>query len=41
MISWAGSKTQDDFDDKTRGHVDTRETNFNGEDPDKNLECNL
>lgn len=32
---------QDYFDDDNQGHVDTREANFNCEQPDENLGCNL
>jgi hypothetical protein len=37
----ADNKTQDYFDDRTEGHVDTREANFKCENPDKNLGCDL
>jgi len=37
----ADNKTEDYFDDKNEGHVDTREANFNCEKPDKNLGCDL
>ena len=37
----AENNSQDYFDDKSEGHVDTRESNFNCETPDKNLGCDL
>jgi hypothetical protein len=37
----AEKKTQDYFDDNNEGHVDTREANFECEDKDKNLGCDL
>jgi len=35
----AENKTQDYFDDRSGGHVDTREANFQCENPDPNLGC--
>ena len=35
----AATKTQDYFDDRNDGHVDTREANFQCENPDKHLGC--
>lgn len=35
------NKSQDYFDDKNEGHADTREDNFNCDNPDKNLGCDL
>jgi len=35
------NSTQDYFDDKSEGHVDTREANFKCENPDKHLGCDL
>jgi len=37
----AENKTQDYFDDRNEGHVDTREANFKRKNPDKNLGCDL
>ena len=37
----AENKTQDYFDDKGEGHVDTRESNFKCENPDPNLGCDM
>lgn len=37
----AENTTQDYFDDKDKGHVDTREANFQCENPDKRLGCDL
>lgn len=37
----AENNTQDYFDDKLDGHVDTREANFNCENPDKHPGCDL
>jgi hypothetical protein len=37
----ADNKTQDYFDDRTEGRVDTREANFKCENPDRNLGCDL
>ena len=37
----AEEKVQDYTDDKDEGHVDTREKNFECEQPDKNLGCDL
>ena len=34
-------KTQDYFDDNTEGYIDTREANFQCENPDKHLGCDL
>lgn len=34
-------RIQDYFDDSSEGHVDTREANFNCENKDKNLGCDL
>ena len=34
-------KVQDYADDSTEGHVDTRERNFQCEQPDKHLGCDL
>jgi hypothetical protein len=33
--------TQDYFDDRNEGHVDTRENNFECEKPDPHLGCDL
>ena len=35
----AENKTQDYFDDRNEGHVDTRETNFQCENKDEHLGC--
>ncbi len=32
---------QDYFDDNSEGHVDTRELNFNCDNPDEHLGCDL
>ena len=37
----ANNETQDYFDDNDEGHVDTRERNFECENKDKNLGCNM
>jgi hypothetical protein len=37
----AENKVQDYFDDDNDGHVDTREKNFECENPDKHLGCNM
>lgn len=37
----ANDKVQDYSDDKNEGHVDTRESNFECEKPDKNLGCDM
>ena len=37
----ANENTQDYFDDNNEGHVDTREANFDCEDKDENLGCDL
>lgn len=37
----AENKTQDYFEDKDEGHVDTREDNFECENPDTNLGCDM
>lgn len=34
-------KTEDYFDESDDGHVDTREANFECENPDENLGCDL
>jgi len=34
-------KKEDYFDESSEGHVDTRESNFNCDDPDENLGCDL
>ena len=34
-------KIQDYFDDSDDGHVDTREANFECENPDKRMGCDL
>ena len=35
----ADNKIQDYFDDSSEGHVDTRESNFQCENPDEHLGC--
>ena len=35
------NKTQDYFDDNNEGHVDTRESNFQCENPDEHLGCDM
>ncbi len=35
----ADNKVQDYFDDRDEGHVDTREDNFNCDNPDEHLGC--
>jgi len=35
------NRSQDYFDDDNDGHIDTRERNFECENPDKHLGCNL
>ncbi len=37
----AENNSQDYFDDKSEGHVDTREANFQCQNPDKHLGCDL
>ena len=37
----AENKTQDYFDDNDEGHVNTRERNFECENKDKHLGCDL
>jgi hypothetical protein len=37
----AENKTQDYTDDRNEGHVDTREANFECEDKDPNLGCDM
>jgi hypothetical protein len=37
----ADNNTQDYFDDKREGHVDTREANFECERKDENLGCDM
>ena len=37
----AENKVQDYSDDRAEGHVDTRESNFECEKPDKNLGCDM
>lgn len=37
----AEDRNQDYFDDNDDGHVDTRDANFQCEDPDENLGCDL
>ena len=37
----AENKVQDYSDDRNEGHVDTRESNFECEKPDKNLGCDM
>ena len=37
----ADNRTQDYFDDRNEGHVDTREANFNCDNPDEHLGCDL
>ena len=37
----AENKTQDYTDDRNEGHVDTREANFECEDRDPNLGCDM
>lgn len=37
----ADNRIQDYFDDDNQGHVDTREFNFQCEEPDENLGCDL
>jgi hypothetical protein len=37
----AENKTQDYFDERDEGHVDTREANFQCESPDEHLGCDL
>ena len=37
----AESKTQDYTDDRNEGHVDTREANFDCDDKDPNLGCDM
>ena len=35
------NRTQDYWDERNEGHVDTRERNFKCENPDKHLGCDL
>ncbi len=35
------NKTQDYFDDNNEGHLDTRENNFECEEKDENLGCDM
>ena len=35
----AENRTQDYFDDRSEGHADTRQANFQCENPDPNLGC--
>ena len=37
----AENRNQDYFDDKSEGHVDTRESNFECENKDPNLGCDM
>ena len=37
----AENKTEDYFDESSEGHTDTREKNFDCEDKDKNLGCDM
>ncbi len=37
----AENNTQDYFDDRDEGHVDTREANFQCEDKDDHLGCDM
>jgi hypothetical protein len=37
----AENRTQDYFEDRNEGHVDTREANFQCEHPDERLGCDL
>ena len=37
----AENKTQDYTDDRSEGHVDTREANFKCDNPDPNLGCDM
>ncbi|BBO79743.1 hypothetical protein DSCO28_03090 [Desulfosarcina ovata subsp. sediminis] len=37
----AENKSQDYFDDRNEGHVDTRERNFECENKDEHLGCDL
>ena len=37
----AENRTEEYWDDKSDGHVDTREKNFECEKPDKHLGCDL
>ena len=37
----AEDRTQDYFDDNNEGHVDTRHSNFECENPDPSLGCDL
>jgi len=37
----ADNRTQDYFDERNEGHVDTREANFNCDNPDEHLGCDL
>jgi hypothetical protein len=37
----AENRTQDYTDDRNEGHVDTREANFECEDKDPNLGCDM
>lgn len=37
----ADNRIQDYFDDRNEGHVDTREANFNCDNPDEHLGCDL
>lgn len=37
----AENRTQDYFDDNDDGHVDTREKNFECDNPDKSLGCDM
>jgi hypothetical protein len=37
----AENRIQDYFDDKSEGHVDTRESNFQCDNPDEHLGCDL
>jgi hypothetical protein len=37
----AEERTQDYFDDNSEGHVDTREANFNCDNRDEHLGCDL
>ncbi len=37
----AENNTQDYFEDRNEGHVDTREANFSCEQPDEHLGCDM
>ena len=37
----AENKTQDYWDDNNEGHIDTRDANFECDNPDPNLGCDL